>query len=222
MTTLLSLFHRIHAALNHTRIADFLAPLALRLFLVPVMFSAGYNKAMSFESTVSWFGNSEWGLGLPFPALLAFLATATELVGGVLLLLGLFTRYISIPLMFTMLVAIGSVHWENGWFAIAPGNPATSMAAPLAEVGFPGAVESLQNSEAVGERLGRARAILREHGQYDWLTGKGNFVVLNNGIEFAVTYLVMLLVLFFSGAGRFVSLDYWIARRYWAGGNTNV
>ena len=114
MTTLLSFFYRCHAALNHTRIADFLAPLALRLFLAPVMFSAGYNKAMSFESTVSWFGNSEWGLGLPFPALLAFLATATELVGGVLLLLGLFTRYISIPLMFTMLVAIGTVHWENG------------------------------------------------------------------------------------------------------------
>ena len=222
MTTLLSLFHRCHAALNHTRIADFLAPLALRLFLAPVMFSAGYNKAMSFESTVSWFGNSEWGLGLPFPALLAFLATATELVGGVLLLLGLFTRYISIPLMFTMMVAIGSVHWENGWFAIAPGNPATSMAAPLAEVGFPGAAESLQNSEAVGERLGRARAILREHGQYDWLTGKGNFVVLNNGIEFAVTYLIKLLVLFFSGAGRFVSLDYWIARRCWAPARSNV
>lgn len=138
MTMLLSFFHRIHTALNHTRIADFLAPLLLRLFLAPVMFSAGYNKAMSFEGTVSWFGNTEWGLGLPFPALLAFLATATELVGGVLLLLGLFTRYISIPLMFTMLVAIGTVHWGNGWFAIAPGNPATSMAAPLATVGFPG------------------------------------------------------------------------------------
>lgn len=222
MTMLLSFFHRIHAALNHTRVADFLAPLLLRLFLAPVMFSAGYNKAMSFESTVSWFGNTEWGLGLPFPALLAFLATATELVGGVLLLLGLFTRYISIPLIFTMLVAIATVHWGNGWFAIAPSNPATSMAAPLAKVGLPGAAESLQNSEAVGVRLERARGILREHGHYDWLTSKGSIVVLNNGIEFAVTYLIMLLVLFFSGAGRFVSLDYWIARRCWAEDRSNV
>ena len=48
-----------------------------------------------------------------------------------------------------------------------------------------------------GERLSKARALLREHGQYDWLTAKGGYVVLNNGIEFGVTYLVMLLVLFF-------------------------
>ncbi len=214
--------YKIHHALNASRGLDFLAPLALRLFLAPVMFSAGYNKAMSFESTVSWFGNTEWGLGLPFPALLAFLATATELVGGVLLLLGLFTRYISIPLIFTMLVAIATVHWGNGWFAIAPSNPATSMAAPLAKVSLPGAAESLQNSEAVGERLARARGVLREHGHYDWLTAKGNFVVLNNGIEFATTYLIMLLVLFFGGAGRYLSLDYWIARRYWAQGSRYV
>ena len=39
-------------------------------------------------------------------------------------------------------------------------------------------------------------------------------MVLNNGIEFAATYFIMLLVLFFNGAGRLVSLDYWIARRW--------
>ena len=44
MTTLLSLFHRCHAALNHTRIADFLAPLALRLFLAPVTVSYTHLK----------------------------------------------------------------------------------------------------------------------------------------------------------------------------------
>ncbi|HEX5635541.1 MAG TPA: DoxX family protein, partial [Gammaproteobacteria bacterium] len=31
-----------------------------------------------------------------------------------------------------------------------------------------------------------------------------------NGIEFAATYLIMLLVLFFYGAGRYVSADYWL------------
>ena len=55
--------------------------------------------------------------------------------------------------------------------------------------------------------------ILREHGNYPWLTEKGNLVVLNNGIEFAATYFIMLLVLFFYGAGRYLSLDYWFARR---------
>jgi uncharacterized membrane protein YphA (DoxX/SURF4 family) len=37
--------------------------------------------------------------------------------------------------------------------------------------------------------------------------------VLNNGIEFAVTYLLMLLSLFFTGPGRFLSVDYWLRRR---------
>ena len=203
----------IHDLLNRTRSLDFLAPLALRLYLAPVMISAGYNKAVSFDSTVAWFGNQEWGLGLPFPALLAFLATATELLGGVLLLLGLLTRYITLPLMFTMLIAMATVHWQHGWFAIAPSDPATSTALPLAQVSFPGAQASLENSEAVGERLTRAKRILREHGNYPWLTEKGNLVVLNNGIEFAATYFIMLLVLFFYGAGRYLSLDYWFARR---------
>ncbi|MFQ5634413.1 MAG: hypothetical protein ACE5G3_03665, partial [Gammaproteobacteria bacterium] len=64
------------------------------------------------------------------------------------------------------------------------------------------------------DRLARARSILKEHGNYDWLTETGNFVVLNNGIEFAATYFIMLLVLFFIGGGRYVSLDYWIAKKW--------
>ena len=56
--------------------------------------------------------------------------------------------------------------------------------------------------------------ILQEHGNYDWLTGSGSLVISNNGIEWAATYLVMLLALFFTGAGRYFSLDYWIARRW--------
>ncbi|EKF72999.1 DoxX family protein [Alcanivorax hongdengensis A-11-3] len=203
----------LHRLFNKTRALDFLAPLALRLYLAPIMISAGYTKATSFADTAAWFGNPDWGLGLPFPTVLAFLATATELAGGVLLLLGLFTRYVSVPLMVTMLVAIFTVHWPNGWFAIAPSNAQTSTAVVLDWVGLPGASESLENSRQVGERLDKARSLLREHGHYDWLTGKGPLVVLNNGIEFAVTYFIMLLVLFFQGAGRYLSLDYWIARR---------
>jgi putative oxidoreductase len=44
--------------------------------------------------------------------------------------------------------------------------------------------------------------------------------VLNNGIEFAATYFIMLLVLFFTGAGNYLSLDFWIARR-WRNGSSN-
>ena len=206
------LLARSRDLLDRCRGIDFLAPLFLRLFLAPVFISAGLTKMVAFESTVSWFGNPDWGLGLPFPWLMAFLATATELVGGFLLLFGLATRLIAIPLMITMLVAIFTVHWQHGWFAIAPSDPSTSMAGPLAAVGFPGAQASLANSEEVGKRLNAARGLLREHGNYNWLTEKGSLVVLNNGIEFGATYFIMLLALFFSGAGRFVSVDYWIGR----------
>jgi putative oxidoreductase len=214
MHTLIRFGNLIHDWLDSTRKLDFLAPLLLRVFLAVVFIAAGWQKASSFESTVAWFGNADWGLGLPLPWLMAFLATAAELVGGFLLLLGLATRYIAVPLIITMLVAALAVHWDNGWFAIAPSNPETSMAQPLAAIGIPAAKRSLENSAEVGERLGAARNILRENGNYRWLTGKGSFVVLNNGIEFAATYFIMLLVLFFYGAGRFVSLDYWIWRRF--------
>lgn len=203
---------RVQGWLDATRKLDFMAPLLLRLFLAPVFISAGLTKMAAFESTVSWFGNPDWGLGLPFPGLMAFLATTTEIAGGILLLLGLGTRYIAVPLMITMLVAIFAVHWNNGWFAITPSDPATSMAKPLATLGISAAEESLANSQEAGMRLDAARDLLRKYGNYQWLTEKGGFVILNNGIEFAATYFIMLLSLFFTGGGRYLSLDDWIRR----------
>jgi uncharacterized membrane protein YphA (DoxX/SURF4 family) len=181
-----------HEQLNITRKVDAIAPLALRLYLFFPFWMAGTNKWAHFEDTASWFGNADWGLGLPAPMLLAFLATWTEILGAIFLLLGFATRYIAVPLMITMVVAIFTVHWGNGWSAIADG-----------------AVDA-----GVAERVGAARSILQEHGNYTWLTEKGNFVILNNGIEFGVTYLIMLLSLFFTGAGKVVSLDYWIAKYF--------
>ncbi|BCD96602.1 DoxX family protein [Marinagarivorans cellulosilyticus] len=213
MPTLQKYCTYLHMLLNKTRPADFIAPLLLRLYLAPIFISAGLNKLNSFDSVVMWFGNSDWGLGLPAPFLMAFLATATEIIGGFALLFGIATRWLAAPLMFTMIIAMTTAHWGNGWYAIAPSNPETSMSAVLAPVNFPGAKASLENSEAVGSRLSRAKNILQENGNYEWLTETGNFVVLNNGIEFAATYFIMLLALFFMGAGRYISLDYWLHKR---------
>lgn len=191
---------------------SFLGLFGLRLYLAPIMIGAGLTKLNSFENTAMWFGNPDWGLGLPMPEVMVGLVIFAELGGGIALLLGFLTRLFAIPLMVTMLVAATSVHWDNGWFAIAPSDPATSMARPLAAVGIPGAQASLENSEEVGQRLSAAKSILKEHGNYSWLTQKGNFVVLNNGIEFAATYFLMLLMLFFYGGGRYLSADYWLCR----------
>ena len=177
---------------------DFLALFLLRLYLAPVFIVAGAQKLdlpslLPNPGTVSWFTHS---LELPLPTLMAALAGWTEFFGGILLLLGLATRWVSVPLMFTMAVAAFTVHWKNGWLAIAGsgffGNERTEMAL---------------------ERLQIARSLLREEGNYAWLTEYGNLVVLNNGIEFAATYFIMLLALFAFGSGRYLSLDYWITRR---------
>lgn len=182
--------------LIQARKLDFIAPLLLRLYLAPIMWMAGTKKLATFDDTVAWFGNSDWGLGLPLPGLMAFLATWTEILGAILLLLGLAVSWIAIPLMITMLVAAFSVHWENGWLAIAES----------------GGFFASERTMGAIERLEKGREILQQHGHYDWLTENGPFVILNNGIEFAATYFIMLLVLFFIGGGRFVSLDYWCYR----------
>jgi len=162
--------------------------LALRIYLVPIMWMAGTQKLAHFEDTVSWF---EHGLELPLPYLMATLATWTEIIGAILLLIGLGTRYISIPLSITMIVAAVTVHVKNGWAAIAS-----------------------SSDPEVAERLERARDILAEYGHYDWLTEKGSFVILNNGIEFSITYLIMLVALIFFGGGKYVSVDFWINRAF--------
>ncbi len=192
MSVLAGWYYSIHNMIfPRLQYLDGLAPLALRLYLVPVFWMAGTQKIAGMQSTIEWFGNPDWGLGLPFPEVLAYLAAYTEAIGALLLLLGLATRWISIPLMVTMLVAIFAVHWDQGWAAIAD-----------------------SGAQEVAVRLGAAKEILREHGNYTWLTEKGNFVILNNGIEFAVTYLVMLLALLFTGGGRFTSVDYYLGRLF--------
>lgn len=188
---------RAQALLDASRRADWLAPLLLRLYLAPVLWMAGWNKASAFTDTVEWFGNADWGLGLPFPTLMAALAIAAELGGAVSLLLGLALRWMCLPMMATMLVAALTVHWDHGWLAIAEGQ----------------GLFATERTMAAAAELARAKEVLMQHGDYEALTQHGSLVVLNNGIEFAATYFLMLLSLFFTGAGRHASIDGWLQRR---------
>lgn len=203
---MVGVLNRLQDLLDATRAVDWLGPLALRLYLFPVFFVAGMNKVSGWENTVAWFGNPDWGLGLPAPVFLAALATGAEVVGAVALLIGFATRWFAIPLMITMIVAATSVHWDSGWQYVHDAK------SPFASQ-YVGGSEAQDVSEA-GQRLDRAKAILRQNGNYSWLTEKGNFAIINGGVELAVTYFVMLLALFFTGAGKFFSLDYWIRRRF--------
>lgn len=194
---------------------DGVASLLLRLILGPVMIAAGWEKL----SGENWFSQDM----LPFPFSVIpvdvswFLASWTEFLGGLCLLLGLAVRLWSIPLAITMLVAALSVHWDNGWPAIAPSNPPAICIPGTAEHAdsnvFARAIKCLNVNERTieaAERLQRAKAILREHGRYSYLNGSGAIVKLNSGIEFAATYFAMLLALLMIGGGRYLSLDYYL------------
>ena len=138
----------LHKLLENLKNLDFIGYMGIRLYLFTIFWYAGTDKLNSFDEFSKWLSS----LGLAFPEIFSWLVIATEAGGACLLLIGLFVRWITIPLLIVMANAILLVHWENGW-----------------------AQES-------------------------------------NGIEMAVTYSIMLLILLFSGGGRYFSLDYWITR----------
>lgn len=139
----------LHKVLEGLKSFDFFGLLLLRLYLFYIFWYAGTEKKGNFEDFSSWLTS----LGLPFPELFTWLVIISEAGGALLLLVGLFVRWVTIPMLVIMSLAIFVIHWDNGW-----------------------AQES-------------------------------------NGIEMAVTYSIMLIILLFSGGGRFLSLDYWISKK---------
>ena len=96
--------------LNH---GQNLALLLARLTIAYGFYEPAMQKWSDITSVGDWFGS----LGIPFPYFNAYLAAGTELLGVVLLTLGLFTRLISIPLIIVMIVAITTVHLSHGFSA---------------------------------------------------------------------------------------------------------
>lgn len=87
--------------------------LAARLILAYGFYQPAKMKWNDIHAIGSWFES----MGYPLPYLNAYLAGITEVAGVILLLLGLGTRIISLPLIFVMLVAIFTVHIGNGFDA---------------------------------------------------------------------------------------------------------
>lgn len=88
-----------------------LPPLLIRLVLVYGFYSTASMKWQNISGVAEWFGS----IGIPLPTLNAYLAASTEAAGVILLTIGLATRLISIPLIITMIVAIVTVHLNNGF-----------------------------------------------------------------------------------------------------------
>jgi len=86
----------------------------VRLILAYGFYEPAINKWSDIGAVAKWFGED---LGLPFPLLNAYMAASTEALGVILLILGLGVRFVSLPLMVIMVVAITTVHLSNGFSA---------------------------------------------------------------------------------------------------------
>lgn len=92
---------------------------AVLLFLRITMgwgyFLTGKGKLLHLEKTTRFFDS----LHLPLPKVQAMLAGSTEMIGGLLLIAGLGTRLVSIPLAFTMVVAYLTAHREDAFGSLS-------------------------------------------------------------------------------------------------------
>ena len=106
----MSILTKLHSLLARTG-ALLQSPLLLviRLYWGWQFFITGKAKLMNVDNFAAHF--HDWGI--PFPKLSVILAGSTESLGGLLLLLGLFSRFASPALIFVMCVAYATANKES-------------------------------------------------------------------------------------------------------------
>ncbi len=94
------------------------APLALRLPVAIIFMAHGAQKLFGWFGGHGLEGTGQWmaSIGLEPGYLMALGAGSAEFLGGLALLIGLLTRPAAVALAFTMIVAIVTVHLDNGLF----------------------------------------------------------------------------------------------------------
>jgi putative oxidoreductase len=100
---------RIDGALRRLTDAQWVPQLLVRLFVGYFFLESGWGKIHNLDTFAERF--AEWGI--PAPAFNAALSAWTEFLGGLLIVLGLFTRLVSIPLFINMLVAVLAVRLKK-------------------------------------------------------------------------------------------------------------
>ena len=105
------------------KILDKLQPLgllAMRIALGTVMIVHGYPKVTGIHGVEKFFSS----VGLPWWS--AYLSAGAEFFGGMLIIIGLLSRFFGLALLIDMIVAIDKVHWKNG--LVGQGNYQLPMA----------------------------------------------------------------------------------------------
>ena len=141
------IFISFHKILESLKSLEFISFFLIRLYLANIFWNAGIGKLVNVDKFSSWLGS----LNIPFPEIMGWVVIGCEVGGSIFLLVGLFVRWVTLPLLIILGTAVLTIHWDNGW----------------------------------------------SHE--------------NNGIELAVTYSLLLVVLLLSGGGKYLSLDYWVS-----------
>jgi putative oxidoreductase len=105
----------------------------LRVVVGIVFLAHGWQKLFEIgvHGVAGFFGSA----GIPLPSVSAVIVTVVEFLGGIALIIGLFTRWAAALNGFDMIVAILLVHLKNGF--LKPGgyeHPLTLLAACIALV----------------------------------------------------------------------------------------
>ena len=164
---------------------DFLAPLVLRLYLAPMFWVSGASKLGLFSSAdFAWYNPLTW-INMD-----TVQAASSTFQGGIFE--GFAANFVTISvagleIFGAILLILGlAVRW---------------IILPL--IFIVGLMSVI---------------VLKGQGLLDTVTQfimtHGYTTVLNNDFEVSVVHLIMLFVLFFTGAGRFLSLDWFIAHAY--------
>lgn len=80
-----------------------------RLTIAGIFIPTGWGKLHNLNKVIEFFTS----LGIPAPRIQAPMVASIEFIGGILILLGLFTRAAAIPLMGTMVVAIATAKIQD-------------------------------------------------------------------------------------------------------------
>ena len=115
------------------RYLDRLQPLALllmRLTLGAIMMAHGYQK---FFHGLQHFAGMVGSMGIP--SWMGYVSAVTELIGGLLILVGFFTRPAAFAVCINLFVAIWKVHLHNGLMG-SPDHPGYEFPLAAATLAF--------------------------------------------------------------------------------------
>jgi putative oxidoreductase len=117
-----------------------IALLILRLSGLALAFAHGWGKLTGLAAGTSRFAVSVANLGFPFPTVFAWAAALSEVVGGILVALGLFTRVSATLAATVMFVAAFVRHHAHAhflsWLRVRPVPPETLEAWGNPELAF--------------------------------------------------------------------------------------